>query len=186
MSMQSWRYVPLLRNKSAEWSALATVSRADRAALMPIIEVIPESFVRKPATAARRGSTTSQLAIEELYELCRTELLRGALSIDSTLLRTRSAVSEAQFYEELNRRGRLAGLVPVLQPNADSGAIAAARALSVASGAGLALRVGGGTSHSELAGIVSRLGVSPGSIDLVVDLADSPRAVKHAALHEGC
>jgi hypothetical protein len=172
------RYVPILKGKAGEFTALSHASVGVRSATLPIVEAVPAG--RETAEDAcvsivgnLRGNWTTIIAIDAVHLDPSKPLASGDLPLTKLATEARAAGISA---------------LPVLRLGDDPTIWAAAATEVATDGAGVVVRLAGEELQEDVADIDTWLGdlyrdvsVRPGDVDMVIDLgavADSG----HAAL----
>ncbi len=184
-------YVPLLRHKRGEWTALNNTSSTVRSRLVPILEIVPEAFERRAKTAKLAGLDVAGLAVRDLWTLTRAELDRGQLYLDAHLLNGvpyQSGAASATLFAALTAMGRLNGIIPVVHPDATDAECVAIAEFAATHASGAAIRCArdqllthGASSLSRLA---KRINLKTPDVDVIVDLACDPASAPYIDILE--
>ncbi len=188
--MFSYRhYVPVLRSKDAEWSALASLPDAVRQSLTPILELTPGALLAKPQRAKKNGRSTAEYAFRMFLDRVQQEAARGRVFVDLGLLGDRAIVGNETSWRYLGRALALPaqGIVPVISVPTAGSTIQDVLELIARLGCGACLRVPAAViARADVATVVQKvvegLGLRPEQVDLVVDLELEPRRFSHNEL----
>jgi hypothetical protein len=182
--MTDFVYIPILKLKLGERTALFQLTPADKAKLRPLLEVLPESRKKKPAKVKPGGPpppTHAELIAKQVAEAWGTET---PIFIDCVYLlaglesSTTATTAITDIFDAM--RSAKVQAIPVFTGHETPSLTTALRAIIATDGRGGCLRAHhqlpkGATIHAPLGTgfytrSVANLGLSPAQTDLLVDM----------------
>lgn len=165
------RYVPILKGKPAEFTALQNADAAVRGGILPIVEVIPPAD--ETDAAAMEGAC--RLAVTKLADGWAEPVAVDAGYLDQTL----TTLGGLTAVEVLAQAARSRGLpfLPVVRLSDVPDTVAAAGRVVAADGLGAVVRVGGDDLEEDvstldiwLRDLCADLRLTQGDVDLIIDV----------------
>lgn len=170
--MSTTNYVPILKAKSGELRALATLDFNTKDNLIPLLELVPDDQTQGPSISTERLTNAA------------TQIAKGwgtsrPVRIDARLVQAPDIGALAFFMEEARTQGVIA--VPVVSSLVAEQDRAAARDAHNIDRRGICIRddallVLGKKYGTSLEKLLNDLHVDPSAVDVVLDLKDVPES----------
>ncbi|QTJ70094.1 beta family protein (plasmid) [Rhodococcus opacus] len=161
-------YFPALKAKRGELDALENTRTAERRRMVPILELA----IQEGATPSTVGAEFNKL----VPRLCKDYDATNFVIVDATMT-DGIELSGTQAVENLHDRLRAdAAAVPTLRTGSSADFIASVRKIAALDGNGVCIRLHGddfgntGFLASDLTNALEALDLSPGQVDLILDL----------------